>query len=60
MLSQSEAPDFSIKEMFVFNNDTCTMLNRNSFTQWLRDRSGKPGEAIVCLLCAGLEANSPY
>jgi hypothetical protein len=40
MRSQSEAPDFSIKEMFVFNNGTRTMLNRNSFAQWLRDRSG--------------------
>jgi hypothetical protein len=25
---RDEAPDYSIKEIFVFNEDTCTMVNR--------------------------------
>jgi hypothetical protein len=35
------------------------MFSRISFAERLRDRSRKPGEAIVLRPCAGLEADSP-
>jgi hypothetical protein len=45
-----KAPDYSIKEMIAFNNDTCTVLNRNS----LLNGCGIEAESPVKLLCVSL------